>query len=212
MQPYSIIKIEDEEAKKKLAELNENQSFIADAPVNLLFCIDWHRLERWAELEGAPFTAKSSFRHFWISFQDTIICAQNICTAADSMGLGYPKSPFKQRRKLGIEAVVHDEKYQELEDDRLLELFEEKYPGVKYSASPENMEKIRKVCTYVGGEEIAEKCLKKIKEQVYINQVQRYFGLHYAASEMPLQNEEFLRIMEEFGFKWFKKYVPFSEE
>lgn len=245
VQPYSIIKIEDEEAKKKLAELNENQSFIADAPVNLLFCIDWHRLERWAELEGAPFTAKSSFRHFWISFQDTIICAQNICTAADSMGLGsvyvgtvidclrelremlklpdgvfpvvllslgYPKSPLKQRRKLGIEAVVHDEKYQELEDDRLLELFEEKYPGVKYSASPENMEKIRKVCTYAGGEELAEKCLKKIKEQGYINQVQRYFGLHYAASEMPLQNEEFLRIMEEFGFKWFKKYVPFSEE
>jgi len=64
------------------------QNFIANAPVSLVFCIDWHRLERWARLEVAPFSATDSFRHFWISFQDTIICAQNICTAADSFGIG----------------------------------------------------------------------------------------------------------------------------
>jgi FMN reductase [NAD(P)H] len=87
LQPYSIIKIEKTTAKKKLAKL-ANQGFIAKAPVNLIFCIDLHRLERWAKLEIAPFTATSAFRHFWISFQDTIICAQNICTAADSLGLG----------------------------------------------------------------------------------------------------------------------------
>ena len=87
LQPFSIIKIEKDEPKRKLAELCA-QNFIAKAPVNLLFCIDFHRLERWAKLEVAPFTATSSFRHFWISIQDTIICAQNICTAADSLGLG----------------------------------------------------------------------------------------------------------------------------
>ena len=88
LQPYSIIKIEDEQTKRKLTELCGNQQFIAHAPVNLMFCIDWYRLRRWAELEIAPFTATSSFRHFWISFQDTMIAAQNICTAADAMGLG----------------------------------------------------------------------------------------------------------------------------
>lgn len=87
LQPYSIIKIETEEPKQKLAKMCE-QDFIGKAQVNLLFCIDWHRLEKWTQLEIAPFTATSSFRHFWISFQDTIICAQNICTAADSLGLG----------------------------------------------------------------------------------------------------------------------------
>jgi nitroreductase len=87
LQPYSIIKIEDTEMKQKLAEMCE-QSFIGKAAVLLLFCIDLHRNERWAGLEVAPFTATSSFRHFWVSFQDVIICAQNICTAADSMGLG----------------------------------------------------------------------------------------------------------------------------
>jgi FMN reductase [NAD(P)H] len=87
LQPFSIIKIQSDESKKKIAQMCQ-QDFIAKAPVDLLFCIDWHRLKRWAELEVAPFTGTSAFRNFWISFQDTIVAAQNICTAADSLGLG----------------------------------------------------------------------------------------------------------------------------
>ena len=87
LQPYSIIKIQDQATKETLAE-RYGQGFIGKAPVLLVFCIDWHRIEQWASLQVAPFTAASSFRHFWISFQDTIICAQNICTAADALGLG----------------------------------------------------------------------------------------------------------------------------
>ena len=87
LQPFSIIKIEDKTMRNKLADMCK-QKFMAHAPLHLLFCIDFYRLEKWANLEKAPFTARKSFRHFWISFQDTIICAQNICTAADSLGLG----------------------------------------------------------------------------------------------------------------------------
>ena len=88
LQPFSIIKTEQKPVAAKLAELCGRQMFIAQAPVNLLFCIDQHRLNRWAEISVAPFTAHRSFRHFWIAFQDTIIAAQNICTAADAVGLG----------------------------------------------------------------------------------------------------------------------------
>jgi FMN reductase [NAD(P)H] len=87
LQPYSIIKIENRKTSEKLGKMCW-QPFIGEAPVNLIFCIDWHRLERWANLKAAPFTARSSLPHFWIAFQDTIIAAQNICTAADAMGLG----------------------------------------------------------------------------------------------------------------------------
>lgn len=87
LQPYSIIRIENVRVKRKLARMC-GQDFIGKALVLLLFCLDLHRNERWASLEVAPYTATRSFRHFWVSFQDTIICAQNICTAADSMGLG----------------------------------------------------------------------------------------------------------------------------
>ncbi len=88
LQPFSVIKIENEATKRRLTELCGDQEFIFTAPVDLLFCLDWYRLRRWAEIETAPFTATSSFRHFWISFQDTLIAAQNICTAADALGLG----------------------------------------------------------------------------------------------------------------------------
>lgn len=88
LQPYSIIKIESPETRQRLAELCGRQSFVAEAPVNLLFCIDWHRVERWTQFEIAPFTASSSFRCFWFALQDTVIAAQAMSTAADSLGLG----------------------------------------------------------------------------------------------------------------------------
>ncbi len=88
LQPYSIIKVEKPAARVKLAKLCEGQNFIARAPLNLIFCIDFHRLKRWAGLEKAPFSADAAVRPFWIAFQDTMICAQSVCTAAGSLGLG----------------------------------------------------------------------------------------------------------------------------
>jgi nitroreductase len=244
LQPYSIIKIEKDETKQKLAELCE-QGFIVKAPVNLIFCIDWHRIERWAKLEIAPFTATSSFRHFWISFQDTIICAQNICTAADSLGLGsvyigtvleffrelrdmlqlpkavfpvvllclgYPATKPLLRKKLGVKVIVHEEKYQEINDQKLLDAFNKKYPGFKIEITPERLEMIRRVCKEVHGEEFARKCIERIKENGYINTVQRYFGLHYRADWSADGNDTYLKLMEEFGFNWFKKYQPFKDK
>jgi nitroreductase len=240
LQPYSIIKIEDTAVKQKLAEMCE-QSFIGKAPVLLLFCIDLHRIERWANLKVAPFTATSSFRHFWVSFQDVIICAQNICTAADSMGLGsvyigtvidmptdiqamfklpkgvfpvvllcigYPTTRPMPRKKLAVDVVVHSERYREIKDQELIAAYEKKYPDYKLEITEERLETIMKVCRQVHGEEFAKKCAERIKTDGYINRAQHYFGLHYRADVMPEGNDEYIRLMEEFGFNWFKKYSP----
>lgn len=242
LQPYSIIKIEEAKTKEKLAQLCENQTWIAQAPTNLLFCVDWHRLKRWAEIEVAPFTATASFRHFWISFLDTIIAAQNICTASDSLGLGsvyigtvidclrelrtmfqlpegvlpvvllalgYPKARPKPKRKLGVEVIAHNEKYQQFNDEILKQAFDKKYPDLRVEITKERLEKISEVCRRVHGEVFAQKCIERIKKNGYINPVQRYFGLHYEANMMPKDNDEFLKIMEESGFAWFKKYQTF---
>lgn len=238
LQPYSIIKIEDQDTKRKLADMCI-QDFIGSAPIDLLFCIDWHRLRRWAELEMAPFSATNSFRHFWISFQDTIIAAQNICTAADACGLGsvyigtivdyfremrvmfqlpdgvfpvvllclgYPKGKRQPRKKLGVNAVVHDEKYHELDDKDLHKVFEQKYPDVQIELNERRLETIYEVCKAVHSKEFADKCLASIKERGFINQAQRIFGLHYRADAMPEGNTEFLQIMEELGFGWFQEH------
>lgn len=88
LQPFSVIKIENADTRGKLMHLCGEQAFIARAPVSLLFCIDWSRLRRWAELEEAPFAADQSWRMFWLSLEDTVIAAQNMVTAADALGLG----------------------------------------------------------------------------------------------------------------------------
>ncbi len=242
LQPYSIIKVRDEGTRWWFAE-KAGQKFIGEAQVLLLFCIDHRRLERWADLEVAPFTAKSSFRHFWVSFQDTVMCAQNISTAADAMGigscyigtvleffpeirerfqlpegvfpivllcLGYPAKKVPTRKKLGVGVVVHDEVYRELEDGELIEAYREKYSGLgddrRIEITEERLDTIRGVCRKVHGEEFAERCVERIMENGYISPVQRYFGLHYRADIMPEGNMEYLRMMDESGFSWFKEY------
>jgi len=245
LQPYSIIKIEKKETKEKLAELCEGQGCIAEAPVDLLFCIDLHRIERWAHLEVAPFTATSAFRHFWVSFQDAIICAQSICTAADSLGLGsvyigtvlecfpelrtmfqlpkgvfpvvllclgYPKASPSPRKKLGVDVLVHSEGYHEIDDRRLIDAFDSKYSHREIPITEERLQMISEVCREVHREAFTKKCIDTIKKNGYINQVQYYFGLHYRANSMPEGNDTYLELMEESGFRWFRKYEPENQK
>jgi len=107
---------------------------------------------------------------------------------------------------------VHNEKYHDILDEELLQFYNEKYSGVKIDIDKKRLETIKEVCEETQGEEFAKKCLNKIKENGYINAVQRYFGLHYIASLMPKGNESFLKIMEESGFKWFKNYKKLAKK
>ena len=244
LQPYSIIKIENDETKQRLAEMF-GQGFISHAPVLLLFCIDWSRVERWARLSVAPFTATSSFRHFWISFQDTILCARSICIAADAMGLGsvyigavieflsdvrdmfqlpqgvlpvvllclgYPKTRPQPQKKLGVDVIVHSERYREMEDQEIVDTFSEKYHGQELEITEERLETITEVCREVHGEEFARRCLARIRESGYINRAQRDFGLECRADSMLVGNEAYPEIMEEFGFDWFEVEVEDEDE
>jgi nitroreductase len=237
LQPYSIIKITDDATKQELDRLCGDQVFVATAPVDLLFCLDWRRLQRWAELQNAPFAANNSFRHFWISFQDTIIAAQSICTAADALdlgsvyvgtvlecfpelrwmfklpdgvfpvvlvSLGYPKARPLPKKKLGKAVIVHDEAYCELSDAELLTAYEEKYPAWQKEITPARLETFERVCRALHGDQYMRKCLEEINLKGYFNAAQNYFGLHYQADLMVDRNADFLNIMQDFGFAWFK--------
>jgi len=238
LQPYSIIKVTSASSKRELADLCD-QDFIARAPVDLLFCIDWNRIRQWAQIECAPFSATRSFRHFWISFQDTVVCAQTVCTAADAMGLGsvyigtvlecfrrlrtmfrlprcvfpvvlvclgYPRGTLHPRKKLSPEVIVHNNKYHRLKARELKDAFNEKYSNLKVDITSGRLKTIYEVCAKVEGERFAKKCIERIRKTGYINAAQRYFGLHYRADIMPDNNDEFMTIMEEYGFKWFQSH------
>lgn len=87
LQPVSIIKIEDKNNSNWFVE-QEMQTLVGKAPLNLLFCLDFHRLKKWSDYHKAPFVMDKSFRHFWVGFQDVIIMAQTIETAANAYGIG----------------------------------------------------------------------------------------------------------------------------
>ena len=241
LQPYSIIKIENLQTRQRLADLCGGQRFIAEAPLGLLFCIDWHRTQRWTQFEIAPYTAASSFRCFWLAFQDTIVAAQSICTAADSVGLGsvyvgmviecfselsemlslpdgvlpvvllsvgYPAKKADPARKLGVDVVVHNETYREIDDEELADAFDDKYRGRQREITQERLDKIYRVCCEVHSEEFAEECLDRIRASGYIGAAQTYFGLLYSANTVPLGTENFLETIDRLGLHCFKEYRP----
>lgn len=88
LQPYSIIVEKDPARNEKLCDLCGGQRFIADAPVNLIFLIDWHKLAIYSRSKDAPFTCHKSFRHFLIGLEDLVCAAQTIETAAWLNGIG----------------------------------------------------------------------------------------------------------------------------
>ena len=126
--------------------------------------------------------------------------------------MGYRKTKIMPRKKLGIEVVVHDEEYCDLGDHQLLKAYDEKYRGPgddrRVKITEERLEMISRVCRDVHGEDFAERCISKIRENGYISSVQRYFGLHYRADRMPRGNLDYLSLMEEFGFHCFKEFQP----
>lgn len=238
LQPYSIIRIEDKATSEWLARWS-HQKFIGDAAVNLLFCIDWYRLKRWAELENAPFSAQKAFRHFWISFQDTIIAAQNISTAADALGvgsvyigtimeffpelremfqlpsgvfpvvllcLGYPTKEVEIAPKLGVETIVHKEKYHNYSDDEIRQAFNAKYGEKKFQIDDERMARLEETFRKLHGKKSAKECIDRIKDAGYINMAQHRFGIHYNAWVMPHKNQKFLDEVKDAGFGWFEKF------
>ncbi|WP_053376099.1 oxygen-insensitive NADPH nitroreductase [Paenibacillus sp. FJAT-27812] len=92
VQAYTIIGVKDASKKEKLAELAGNQAYVAKNGHFFVFCLDLHRLELAAELEGAAAEqieqALNSTEMFMIGVIDTALAAQNAVIAAESMGLG----------------------------------------------------------------------------------------------------------------------------
>jgi FMN reductase [NAD(P)H] len=86
-QRVSIIEVREAEAKRELSRLSRNQGFIAQAPLNLIFCADDRRMMRIAEHEYAPYEARSLAR-LWMGIVDAAIAAQTLALCAEALGLG----------------------------------------------------------------------------------------------------------------------------
>lgn len=86
-QLYTILDITDQARKDQLAVTCDNQPFIAKAPVVLIFCADCRRWLR-AYQEAGCTPRVPAVGDLMLAVEDAIIAAQNVVTAAHSLGLG----------------------------------------------------------------------------------------------------------------------------
>ncbi|MDN4526982.1 oxygen-insensitive NADPH nitroreductase [Fictibacillus fluitans] len=88
-QVYSIIGIEEQSIKDKLAELAGNQTYVAQNGYFFVFCLDYHRHELMAQIAGKNVDDTiSSKEGFMVGMIDVALAAQNVAVAAESLGLG----------------------------------------------------------------------------------------------------------------------------
>ena len=84
---YTILDITDAELKKKLSVTCDNQPFIAEAKMVLVFLADYRR---WYNVfqKHCPDTRKPAEGDLFLAMADAVIAAQNAVVAAESLGIG----------------------------------------------------------------------------------------------------------------------------
>jgi nitroreductase len=88
IQPLSVIVVQDKEARKELARIIGGQPWVKNAPLSMIFCLDFHRIKRWATLMDTEFKGEKALPHFLIAYADLMCAAQNVVILAESLGLG----------------------------------------------------------------------------------------------------------------------------
>jgi len=96
MMLYSIIEVEDQELKDRLAVTCDNQPFIAQAPYVLLFLADYQRWFDFFTQSGVQTRCQELGRAYrepqagdlLLACCDALIAAQNAVIAAESLGIG----------------------------------------------------------------------------------------------------------------------------
>jgi nitroreductase len=88
MQTWSVVAVEDQARRDRLAVLANHQKHISQAPLFLLFLADLSRADRIGTAQGTPMKGTLFTESFMVALIDAALAAQNATVAAESMGLG----------------------------------------------------------------------------------------------------------------------------
>jgi FMN reductase [NAD(P)H] len=83
-----VVVVRDSERRGKLAGVVGEQPWVRNAPVSLVFCLDFHRVGRWATLSGVTFRGHEAMMSFLIGYADLMCAAQTVTILAEERGLG----------------------------------------------------------------------------------------------------------------------------
>ncbi|MEH7094445.1 NADPH-dependent oxidoreductase [Neobacillus vireti] len=87
-QQVTVIEVREPERKSALAKAAGNQRWIEEAPVFLVFCMDFYRAKLAAEKNGTDFKVVEDLEAILIGSTDVGIALGSAVIAAESMGLG----------------------------------------------------------------------------------------------------------------------------
>ena len=88
IQPLSIVVVQESEARAELAEMVGRQPWVRNAPLSMVFCIDFFRVKRWAAMFDVDFLGEQALSSFLIAYADVMCAAQNVVMLAEDCGLG----------------------------------------------------------------------------------------------------------------------------
>lgn len=88
MMMYSILKITDEKIKETLSKTCDNQPFIKNAKVILIFLADLQKWYDYFEVCEVENIKAPGMNDFMLGVDDAIIACQNAVVAAESLGIG----------------------------------------------------------------------------------------------------------------------------
>ena len=52
----------------------------------MIFCLDFYRIKKWAELCQTDFRGEQAMNHFLIAYADLMVAAQNVVILAENFG------------------------------------------------------------------------------------------------------------------------------
>jgi nitroreductase len=88
IQPISVILVQEAEARKELAKMVGEQPWVKNAPLSMIFCVDFFRIKRWASMFETDFKGEKALLPFLIAYADLMCAAQNVVILAQGHGLG----------------------------------------------------------------------------------------------------------------------------
>ena len=88
IQPLSIILVKDADNRKELCKIIGDQPWVRNAPLSMIFCLDFFRAKKWAAMLDTPFKGDSALAHCLIAYADIMCSAQNVVLLAEDLGLG----------------------------------------------------------------------------------------------------------------------------
>jgi nitroreductase len=88
LQVWSVVAVEDPARKARLAALAANQKHIVEAPLFLVWLIDFDRLTQLSRNDVIPCEALEYTETFLLGAVDATLAAQNAVVALESLGLG----------------------------------------------------------------------------------------------------------------------------